>query len=320
MRRLRAGTVAIVFVLVLLACAAIGRNAGAGAPEGAKYVGSKLCIACHKGTHAEAVAGWEQSVHPRALWPVEAADDTHVVAADFSQNAPFARDKIALVLGSGVKQQAYLDKDLRVLPGRWLVKEKKWVPQEALDARNDCLGCHTTAYDPATAQWKEMGVACEMCHGPGSVHAGSQDKKGTIVTFAGLDPARQAMICGRCHSYGRSSDGRYTFPAGFVAGDDLDKWFTLASDVPKEAVNSQYNDLRLGGGKHLAAGTVCTTCHDPHKPEPPSLRTKGNELCLQCHAGKLAGAQHSEGTLKAVQCTMCHMPGGRHLFVPGARK
>jgi hypothetical protein len=122
MRQLRPGLVAI--ILILLGCLAIGRNAGAGAPEGAKYVGSKLCIACHKGTHAEAVAGWAQSAHPRALWPVDAADDTHVVAADFSQNAPFARDRIAFVLGSGVKQQAYLDKDLKVLPGRWLVKEK----------------------------------------------------------------------------------------------------------------------------------------------------------------------------------------------------
>lgn len=310
----------VAIALVVVACLAIGRDAGAGAPEGAKYVGSKLCIACHKATHAEKVAGWTGSAHPRALWPVEAADGTHVLMADFAQNAPFARDKIAFVLGAGVRQQAYLDRDLKVLPGKWLVKEKRWAPQDALDARSDCLGCHTTAYDPANAQWKETGVGCEMCHGPGSVHAASQDKKATIVRLTELDPARQAMVCGRCHSVGHSPDGRYTFPAGFIAGDDLDKWFSLAADVPKDAVNSQYNDLRLGGGKHLAAGTVCTTCHDPHKAEPPSLRTQGNELCLQCHAGKLTGAQHSEATLKSVKCSMCHMPGGRHLFVPGVKK
>jgi predicted CXXCH cytochrome family protein len=318
MRKVTSGLAAV--ALIVLACLAVGGKAGAGAPEGAVYAGSKLCIACHKGTQAEAVAGWEQSAHSRALWPIEAADDTHVVVADFSLNPPFARDRIAFVLGSGVRQQAYLDKELKLLPGRWLVKEKKWAPQTALDARSDCLGCHTTAYDPGTAQWKEPGVGCEMCHGPGSVHAASQDKKGTIVRLADLDPARQAMVCGQCHSVGHSSDGRYTFPAGFVAGDDLDKLFTLAPGVQASGMNAQYNDLRLGGGKHLASGTVCTTCHEPHRSQPPSLRVQGNELCLQCHAGKLTGAQHSEATLKAVQCTVCHMPGGRHLFVPGTKK
>ncbi len=302
--------------LCLLAGLTLGTHARAGSVEGAKYVGSKLCVACHKAIHAEMVAGWQQSAHARGLWPISAAGDTRSVMADFSQSAPFPREQIAFVLGAGLTQQAYLDKDLKALPGRWLVKEKRWVAQDPVDARNDCLGCHATGYSPGTAEWKEPGVACEMCHGPGSVHAGSQDKKGTIVIVGQLDPARKAMVCGQCHSVGRSTDGRFTFPTGFIPGGDMDSCFSLASDVPKGAMNSQYNELRLGGGKHLASGVVCTTCHDPHNAQPPSLRQQGNGLCLQCHAGKLTGAQHSETALKSVSCTVCHMPGGRHLFVP----
>ena len=302
-----------------LACLGVTRYAGAGVPQGAKYAGSKLCIACHKGTHAQLVTGWQQSLHSLAFWPIDAADDTHKIAADFSQSPPFARDQVAYVLGAGMKQQAYLDKDLKVLPGRWLVKQKQWQPQAAADARTDCLGCHTTGYDPEKAQWKELAVGCEMCHGPGSTHAGSTDKKGTIVRVEDLDPAHQAMVCGRCHSTGRSKDGRYTFSPTFLPGDDLDASFVPDQKVSAGAMNAQYNELRFGGGKHLDSGVVCITCHDPHLGQPPSLRQQGNALCLQCHAGKLTGPQHSEEILKSAQCTGCHMPNGSHVFTLGGK-
>jgi predicted CXXCH cytochrome family protein len=199
------------------------------------------------------------------------------------------------------------------------VKEQAWAPQEAVDAKTDCLGCHTSGYDPATAKWTELGVDCEMCHGPGSAHAGSAPdaKRSTIVNPKSLDPAHQAAVCGRCHSVGKDKDGIHTFSTTFRPGDDLDQSFTLTQNVEKGARNSQYNELRLGGGKHLAAGTACTSCHDPHGSKPMQLRAASvNELCLTCHQGKLQGAQHSEGALKAVSCATCHMSHGSHAFVP----
>ncbi|MFB3879745.1 MAG: multiheme c-type cytochrome [Armatimonadota bacterium] len=308
----------VVVAAVVVACLGLTRYAGAGVPAGAKYAGSKLCMACHKATDSQMVTGWQESLHSRAFWPVEATDETHKIVADFAQSPPFARDQVAYVVGAGWKQQAFLDKDLKVLPGYWLVAEKRWDQRPATDARTDCLGCHTSGYDPEKAQWKEVGVGCEMCHGPGSTHAGSTDKKGTIVRLDSLDPVHQAMVCGRCHAYGHSKDGRYTFSPTFLPGDDLDASFVLEQTVPANAVNSQYNELRLGGGKHLESGTVCTTCHNTHLGQAPSLRQQGNALCLQCHAGKLTGPQHSEEILKSAQCTGCHMPNGSHVFKLGA--
>jgi predicted CXXCH cytochrome family protein len=288
----------------------VGTHARGGVPAEAKYLGSKMCVACHKPTHGEMVSGWAGSEHARALLKIEEAK----VVADLSK-APFPKDKVAYVLGSGSQQQAFLDADMKVLPGKWVTKDSAWVAQEAVDAKQDCLGCHTTGYDPEAGTWKELGVGCEMCHGPGSAHVSSSDKKATIVTIGDLDQAHRAMVCGRCHSQGKSKDGRYPFAHGFRPGDDLDQSLVFAKDVAKGAMNAQYNELRFGGGKHLASGTVCVTCHDPHGTQPSMLRDTGNALCQNCHA-KLEGPQHSEAALKSVKCAMCHMPNGSHVFVP----
>ncbi len=305
--------------LILVAGVALALLAGpparGGVPAGASYLGSKLCVACHQATHPQAVAGWATSAHAHTLWPIEESDESQKVVADFAKSA-FPKEQAAYVVGAGNRYQAFLDKDLKVLPGEWAAKSKSWRPREAMDARQDCLGCHTTGYDPAAAHWVELDVACEMCHGPGSVHAGSADKKETIVMVQSLDPAHQAMVCGQCHSQGRSKDSKYPFPVGFRPGDDLDQFFTYTEEIPRGAMNSQYNELRFGGGKHLASGTVCTTCHDPHGSGVPNeLRAPVNQLCQKCHT-KLTGSQHSKEALAVVTCAVCHMPGGKHTFVP----
>jgi predicted CXXCH cytochrome family protein len=303
-----------VAALVTVALMAGRQTQSVGASD-AKYLGSKMCKACHTGTHPAAVNGWAASAHAGAMWKVGEATGSEKIVADFS-SAPFPQAQVAYVLGTGRKYQSFLDADLKVLPGRWVVAQKSWEPQAAADAKKDCLGCHTTGYDPAAGKWTELAVGCEMCHGPGSAHAGGADKKATIVQPATLDPAHQAMVCGQCHSVGKSKDGQYTFAAGFRPGDDLDQYFTLAplANLPKDRPWTQYNELRLGGGQHLASGTVCETCHDPHGGGAHMLREQGNALCLKCHAGKLTGPQHSEQALAATQCTTCHMPGGKHTF------
>jgi predicted CXXCH cytochrome family protein len=282
-----------------------------------KYSGPKLCLACHKGMHPEVIEAVGRSAHQQAMWKIEDQDADHVVLGDFSGSPPFPKEKIAYVLGVGRKYQSYLDADLRVLPAEWLVAEKAWRPREAVDATRDCLGCHTTGFDPDTKKWAALGVTCEMCHGPGSGHVGSKDKLGSIVRPQTLTPAARAMICGQCHGTGQSKDGAFAYPRGYRPGDDLNTFFALSTELPADGRNSQYNQLLQS--KHLAAGTTCTTCHNPHGPTgevPSQLKLPLNDLCLSegCHGGKLSGAQHQPEALKTVTCNTCHMPGKSHTF------
>ena len=294
----------------------------AAVPEGAKYSGTRLCVACHRAKHKEIVTAYIKSPMANAL--IEVNDDneekvTEYLKGDF-KTAPFKQDDVAFILASGVHQQAYLDKDMKVLPAKWLVAEKKWVETPAVDATKECLYCHSTGFVAADKKYKTAGVGCEMCHGPGSVHISSPaDKKlDTVARPAEMDPKAAAAICGQCHSKGRSTDGATAFPQGFLPGGDFNKFFKH-DEVKGPGLNQQYTDLI--NTKHYEKGVVCNTCHDPHGEtgNVAQLRKPITELCLDCHKAKIVDipthTKAKEVTPPAdATCASCHMPENRHLF------
>jgi len=290
----------------------------------ATYKGSKLCINCHKlrPNQKAMVEGYVKTAHANAM---KKADEAGAIVADFA-NAPLGKDQVAYVLASGRTTQAYLDADFKVLSHRWNATEKKWEPEPdaGADATAQCLGCHTTGYDPAKKEFTQMGVGCEMCHGPGSDHQGAplktkdEDLDQLIVRPQKLDAGVQAMICGQCHSLGKDKSGNHAFPMGYRPTDMLFDFFDDAKPT-EPGRNRQYSEMLQG--KHLAAGTICTTCHEPHgdTQEPHQLRKPITELCLDCHADTIKDiATHAAD--KQVQapegatCATCHMPDGRHVF------
>jgi len=290
--------------VVALALPAAGRE---GLPG---YGGWKLCKACHQKTHEKIVSAFPSTAHASALWAVSDQNDQNKLLGDFAANPGFTLKDVAWVLGKGVRAQSYLDASFNALPQEWNAADKKWQPGQLGDAKQSCLGCHTTGYDASTAQWSDAGVTCEACHGPGANHAKSSDKLATIVRPGQLPADRRAMICGHCHSRGKNLDGLALAPA-FVPGQDLAAQFTLDAETALGARNSQYNDLVRG--KHLGAGVTCTDCHDPHGATglKSQLLKPADELCLGCHpADKLTGAQHTPPK----DCIRCHMPKGSHRF------
>ena len=298
----------------LCAAAAVIALAMPAGTEGlAGYGGVKLCNACHKKTNGAIVEAQPKTPHASALWAVADQSDLHKLVGDFASAPGFKQADVAYVLGQGVtRAQAYIGSDFKVLPAEWDVHGKKWVAIPADDAKKNCIACHTTGYDVASGGWKDAGVTCEACHGPGSNHAKSSptDKKATIVNPKTLAPDRQAMICGRCHSHGKNPDG-LPFAAGYVPGEDLNKFVKLDATWDQGARNSQYNDLVTG--KHLTANVTCVTCHDPHgvTTQPHQLLKSPDETCAQCHpTDKLSGPQHSP----AKDCVRCHMINGSHQF------
>jgi hypothetical protein len=72
--------------------------------------------------------------------------------------------------------------------------QKKITPAEF----KDCLACHTTGYgEPGGFKSAEespglMNLGCEVCHGPGSLHAESRDPADLVLKVS-------LQVCNRCH-------------------------------------------------------------------------------------------------------------------------
>ncbi len=152
-----------------------------------------------------------------------------------------------------------------------------------------CVACHDDVArsfqkNPHAAVDKNtrlgwVGKACESCHGPGSVHAESTDKK-DIKNPGSLPAAEADKICLSCH------------------------------------LNSPTHVGRVQGG-HARDQVSCTSCHSVHKAPggemAPTRATAINQLCSQCHQQEWAAFQRpyshklSQG---AMSCVDCHNPHG----------
>ena len=292
-----AGTLAAVVAVALIA----------GGSQAADYKGTKVCTMCHKGTHKPIVSSYEKTVHPKAMQKAKA------IVGDFSSNSAFDKDKVAYVLGTGRTEQAYLDADFQVLPAMWDVKTKAWKPTPAVDGSTQCIGCHTTGYDPATKSFAQLGVGCEACHGPGGDHL-KKPSNDNAPNVKKLSSKEKAMVCGQCHSAGKDTSGKYAFPVGYRPGDDLTKAFVDAKPT-SPGRNQQYSEWLQS--KHGEMGLGCVTCHDPHNVARAEYQLKKpvNDLCMDCHASKIKDmATHAPGAPGDATCATCHMPDGQHTF------
>lgn len=187
-----------------------------------------------------------------------------------------------------------------------------------------CEGCHVTGLDlqwnaqgdsAYTATFAEVGVGCEMCHGPWDGGSGHP------YNPADLEDTRRANeICGQCHNRGKSIaqvggnllDYPWSDAGGFEPGDDLDLFFdpvdpTSSSYWPDEMHAKQHRmqflDFYMSAKPTFEFHEVrCYECHDPHGSANEHMIVEeiieiedtdtlviptsahNNTLCLACHA------------------------------------
>lgn len=299
-------------------CIALILGLSANAKKDAKYVGSKECAVCHEDTHGELLKAHAKTMHYSAMSDV--TQKPQAIVAKFDANSPIKKADIRYVLGMGKVYQNYLDKNLKVLPAKWLVKEQKWVKEEPVDGATQCVGCHATNFDPVKKKWTELGVNCEACHGPGGAHADSMDAA-DIVDLDKLDSKKSNMVCGQCHSQGTDLEGKLAFAVNYYPGEDLSRFMKLKSNVVG-GLNSQYNTFI--DSKHAEGGMKCVSCHDTHgdkSKDVHQLKKPINALCLGCHTNQLGNTkaikslkEHAPNAAADATCASCHMPGGSHAF------
>ena len=304
-----------------------------------EYTGSQSCKDCHQ-THFES---WKNNtLHPIIFRPVT---DPSQIVGDFKQNSDlvkFTKDEITHVVGSKWEQvyMRVIDGEFYPFTAKWMVTTQKWVPYKVhkwkeTPASTKCNGCHTTGYNAKTYEFSEFGVACEACHGAGSLHVGHQQmvvKKECTVCHdephsgePDIIVTQKATVCGQCHSRGRSKRSEvsgdttvFNFPLEYKPGNDLSKVF-----VPSTVNNDKKGKNWWGNGvsknRHQEFADFSFSKHaksleDLRQKENPHGGEK-NDDCLKCHSQDYRSAKDGEKpTLKTAKygltCVTCHEPHG----------
>jgi predicted CXXCH cytochrome family protein len=223
-------------------------------------------------------------------------------------------------------------RELNMLPFVFLRQERRWAPRDAVFLQppgwatekivwnHQCLPCHSTDGQPGylpgepvapgskspDTRVAEMGIACEMCHGPGEKHvaanrsgAAARAAAPTIVHPGRLPAPRAAQICGQCHSVNvpyRPQDWVDYLLDGprFRPGQDLgqsryivdrktlrrspliEQWLAghqknlddwFWSDGVVRVTGREYNGL-LQSPCFRGGNFSCLSCHSPHASDP----------------------------------------------------
>ena len=258
-------------------------------------------------------------------------------------------------------------RELHMLPFAFLREEKRWTPRDAVFLQPpdfvtekivwnyQCLPCHSTdgqpGYLPGEAAGRggknpdtrvaEMGIACEMCHGPGEKHAELYDRGGppagslaqgvtgaaaalTGIAHPGkLAAPRSAEVCGQCHSVNvpyRSEDWVDYLLDGpaFRPGEQLSKSRYVVD--PKTVGDSPLMEQWLASRQQSLEqwfwpdGVVRVTGREYNGLSKSPCFAGGAFSCLSCHSPHASDPddQLKPGMRGDQACLQCHQDlGGR---------
>ncbi len=263
---------------------------------------------------------------------------------------------VSRTIGGFYKQRfvTVVDGHEAVLPVQWNHRTQHWKPYSAVghetvgtekfwaSIQNEwaprCSGCHTVGTEMVArddggfdARYAELGVGCESCHGPASLHLEDPEAGNLILNPADLDLELQVDVCGACHSRGHAevdehgAPTRLRFPHDWLPGEPLLEHYGLDQPVPGETTASHWPDGSSRAHHQQAmdyrhdlhytkAGMSCTSCHDPHgRPHPGEthLPARDDSLCLSCHewtTAQIAEHTHHDPEDAGSTCIECHMP------------
>ena len=181
------------------------------------------------------------------------------------------------------------------------VVELPAIPGAEYAGSKECQTCHEKIYrdfittaDHArlmTPGPNAMGVGCESCHGPASLHiqSGAETKPPFILTGGRPNPNWRGTVLA-------TPAGRVKENVCLECHIDVRGQFGLPSHHP------------------LAEGKVtCTDCHSPHKGSihlgGGTTLLEANDTCLKCHPAQ-RGPHVFEHEAVREGCITCHTPHG----------
>jgi tetratricopeptide (TPR) repeat protein len=177
-----------------------------------------------------------------------------------------------------------------------------------------------------------LGIDCERCHGPGSLHV-TQKQQGTIVDtstqtdYTIVNPRKlsieqQNNLCQRCHLQGIAvlNDGsRFD---DFLPSNELSKTMNIFMPTYSGSENhmimaSHVERMKMSNCFVTSGQMSCITCHNPHVSVKVTPKQQYIDACQGCHSAKdTCSESFALRDEKKQDCITCHMPKNGSIDIP----
>jgi Flp pilus assembly protein TadD len=313
---------------------------------GPAYVGNQACLACHHSIQQSysrtAMARTSGPALPNLIegsfrhapsgveYRVFKDDDRALLSYARSQDPNLnGTQLLKYYVGSNTRGRTFLfeiDGFLYQAPLNYYAEKKLWDMSPGYEKLKEmelnhsvtpsCLFCHASGVQPNVRGtlnrfggdvFRQDGVGCERCHGPGGDHVKGN---GPMINPARLTGERRDGVCFQCHLEGQAGilkPGKRL--EDYRPGERLSDYVTtfVVADAARGGLGavSHVESLEQSVCKGKSGDALsCITCHDPHRPPNPAERAGYfRAKCLGCHVA-LAERHHPDQP----DCTACHMP------------
>jgi hypothetical protein len=256
---------------------------------------------------------------------------------------------IKYIIGSGqhtnshiIEQNGYLYQ----APITFYTQSKKWDMAPGFEEHNarftrkietECITCHNAYPQHVQGSLNKyssvpLGINCERCHGPGSVHVAEREA-GTVIDtskqpdYSIVNPRRmsitqQNQLCERCHLQGVSAleDGHSFFD--FMPSKSISEHWQVHlpnyNGANKMIMASHVERMKLSKCYQASNAMSCITCHNPHISVKYTPAKVYNEACKKCHnnAATNCTASISHQQSNGNNCYQCHMSTNKSIDIP----
>ena len=246
-------------------------------------------------------------------------------------------EMVDYIIGSGQHTNSHLfqvNGYLFQLPMTFYTQSKTWDLPPGFEAgansrfsrliENECITCHNgyPEHEPGSInKYKsvKLGIDCERCHGPGSLHKEKilsgditptkSDTDYSIVNPSKLSVEKQISLCQRCHLQGNAvlEEGKtfYDFKPGMDLNDVFTVFLPRYEGSEDHFIMASHADRMQQSKCFIQSKRMsCITCHNPHENVQLAGAAFFKAKCESCHKTKVLCQIQELGT----ECISCHMP------------
>ncbi|MEZ5045369.1 MAG: multiheme c-type cytochrome [Chitinophagaceae bacterium] len=257
-------------------------------------------------------------------------------------------EKVSYIVGSGQHTNSHIlniNGYLFQAPITFYTQKGKWDLAPGFEkGRNtrferkieaECITCHN-----GYAAWNEkslnqysavpLGIDCERCHGPGSLHV-AEKRNGQIVDtsltpdYSIVNPRRltveqQNNLCQRCHLQGiavlASGKSFFDFSPSQLLKHTMNVFMPVYSQDENNMIMASHVERMKISACYIQSGKMsCITCHNPHVSVKETPITQYTKACQSCHQNNCTESIEKR-KVQQDNCIACHMAKNSSIDIP----